>query len=241
MGLPLKIAIGVVGLAALLTTGCSSGVGTDSVDPAADIASDSTRALELEITAADLQQIDATGQTVGIAWEMQTSVGEASPVLWLAVEPVEQTEITWSTDDGMKLYATTTALQAGATIEIASETQVTLSSSYIFENGAFAAGSAGPVDQVTVQVDTQGIYAFGLSAPVVVNGVRLEAPYGAVAASPNESISMAGTGNVFVFLTSEKTGTVLSQIPSNTLRIDMTNQTNASVVFDEPSATFHIT
>jgi len=101
-------------------------------------------------------------------------------VAWLAFQPLESNQITWT--ENYYLYATTTTLQDGVQIAMTSQTQEPAQAGWIytFSEGQFsgASGTGG-----TFNVDNQmsaNDFSFGLAQSATVNNTTTFAPLNAV-------------------------------------------------------------
>ncbi|BAW79795.1 hypothetical conserved protein [Candidatus Nitrosoglobus terrae] len=162
--------------------------------------------LQLLIDEKDLPVIKGAGQYITLA----KPVNSNSPnVIWLSVDPFSSTEVSWQEQYG--IYASTTAVQQGATITKLSETGIpaqdgayyTLSASAVFTGpyfnesvpaGTWAAQNSVPYSQY------QSL-TFGLSQSALVNQKPINRkPLSAASVLANQSIEMTPFTNIYVWL-----------------------------------------
>jgi hypothetical protein len=203
--------------------------------------------LEIDITidAAGVEAINQAGQTVTIVQSVVSDpLGSGNlPVAWLAFSPLESNIITWEQD--YSLYATTTVLQNGATIQMTSQTEGAAVEGvvYSFSEGVFTGGNPGSAD--TYNVDNQessNSFSFGMAQEATVNGTETMAPLNAVPVLADESVSFTPELQISVFLSSAtNNGSVLSQVAGNACTFTLTSQTpTANLGFDDASNTFFV-
>ncbi len=200
--------------------------------------------ISIAIDDAGLQKIYAAGQSVTLVKSVVANPLSSGnlPVAWLAFQPLESNQITWV--ENYYMYATTTVLQSGATIQMTSQTQAPVQEGwmYTFEQGQFS-GSSGTGD--TFNVDNQmsnGFFNFGLAQQATVNNVSTLAPLNAQPVLYNESASFTPIETISIFLSSySNNGVVISQVASNALVVQLTSQSpTASVGFNDATNTFYL-
>jgi hypothetical protein len=150
--------------------------------------------------------------------------------------------VTWV--ESYAIFATTTPLQAGATIAETAMTGAPVQAgwTYTFQNGRFEGASGGASGSFNVVNQQSGAFSFGLSQQASVNNVQVNAPLNATPVLFSASASFVPEATVSVFLSSSmNNGVVLSQVPYNALTISLTLQNpTANIGFDDSNETFYL-
>lgn len=164
------------------------------------------------------------------------------PIAWVAFQPLQQNQISWQ--EQYSMYATTTALQAGATIVMTSQTTQPIQTgwTYTFAQGQFQGTSGGSQSTFNLSNQQQGSFSFGLSQTAVVNNVQVTAPLNAVPVAFNMNATFTPLETISLFLASySNNGSVISQVASNALVITLSSQNPvANVGFNDQSNTFYL-
>jgi len=165
------------------------------------------------------------------------------PIAWLTFQPFQQNSVIWQQE--YNLYATTTALKAGATIKMTSITDppAELGWIYTFSNAVFSGQQAtGSTFNVTNQASTPANLNFGLAQVANVNGVPVNAPLNSVPILFNEAGSFTPVEQVSIFLSSySNNGVVISQVAGDALTVTLSSQNStANVGFDDSTNTFYL-
>ena len=198
--------------------------------------------LSIAIDQAGVQQIYNLQQAITIVKSVVSSplVTGNLPVAWIQFMPMEENTVTWI--ENYNLYASTSSLQAGATIQQTSITGVPIQTgwTYTFQNGVFTGASGGAGGSFNMQNEQGGTLSFGLSQQAMVNNVPVNAPLNAVPVGNNELASFTPEEKVSIFLSSMvNNGVVLSQVASNALPVTLTSQNpTASIGFTDSNNTF---
>ncbi|RQS11956.1 hypothetical protein DIE07_10255 [Burkholderia sp. Bp9002] len=164
------------------------------------------------------------------------------PIAWIAFQPLQQNQITWQ--EQYTMYASTTVLQAGATIQMTSQSTAPVQTGwlYTFQNGQFNGASGGGASTFNLQNEQQGNFSFGLAQTAIVNNVQVNAPLNAVSVPYNMSATFTPQEQLSLFLASySNNGSVISQVASNALVITLSSQNPyASVGFNDATNTFYL-
>jgi len=204
--------------------------------------------LNFQLDAASVQKINSAAQTITLVKSVRSSVMSAQSssdllVAWLTFRPLMYDTVTWI--DAYGLYATTQALQAGATIRMTSVSEGTIQRGwlYTFENGVFN-GQSGSGTTFNVQ-DGDSSYpmlTFGLAQQATVNGQIVYAPLNGVPALYNQQASFWPLEALSIFLSSyDDNGVVISRIPGSALVVELTAQNPAANIgFNSADNTFYL-
>ena len=200
--------------------------------------------LNISIDSAGLSQIYAANQAITIVKSVVTnplSTGNL-PIAWIQFQPLQENLVTWQ--ESYNIYATTTALQAGATIVQTSVTGVPVQTgwTYLFSKGQFAGSQGGPSGTFNMTNQQGGLFNFGLSQQAIVNNVPVMAPLNAIPVLNNEGASFTPEETISIFLSNAvNNGVVLSQVASNALVVTLTSQSaSANIGFTDSNNTFYL-
>lgn len=202
-----------------------------------------TYTLNLAVDDQGLKQISESGQKVTVV----KSVGQGNSVAWLLFEPLESNVITW--EETYSVYASATNNQAGATIQTQSTKVASGGNTYTFENGSFSSGVAGlgPTDygvdnqDSAVVIDGSPMITSGLYQGAVINGNNTAAPLNAVSVLFNETATFTPIETIKVFLSSyDNNGMVISSVAGDALTVTYTDNTVASIAFNDATNTFEM-
>lgn len=202
--------------------------------------------INIDIDEAGLRSIYAAGQAVTFVKSVVSDpLGSGNlPIAWLAFQPFEVNQVSWI--ETYYLYATTTTLQAGATIVMTSQTGEPVQPGliYTFSQGQFDNGvSGGAPDTYNLNNQSQvPNLDFGLAQSASVNNVQTFAPLNAVPVLFNEQASFTPEETLSIFLSSTtNNGSVLSQIASNALEVTLSSQNPVvNLGFNDASNTFYV-
>jgi hypothetical protein len=200
--------------------------------------------LTIDIDSGDLQQLYDANQAITIVKSVvsQPLASGNLPIAWVHFQPLQTNVVTWITD--YYIYATTTAIQAGASITRTSLTGVPVQPAYTYtlKQGAFATTQGGPAGTFNACNEQGQMLGFGLSQKAMVNNVMTDAPLNVVPVLNNESVTFTPEETVSIFLSNVvNNGVVLSQVASNALSVVLTSQQpSASIGFDGGSNSFHL-
>lgn len=176
--------------------------------------------LNIDIDAADLATIHAAGEQVVIT--KQTGGGDTS-VAWVAFKPLTNNTVTW--EDTYWLYASTSQVENGATINMMSQAPA-LETKQIGFDTVFSGAKAGTVlPQGTYGVlnsdqDNRAM-VFGLAQAANVSGTGFPAsPINASLVPKNQPATFTPLDVVQVFLASHTSnGMVITNITSDALTV----------------------
>ncbi|AOJ71383.1 MULTISPECIES: hypothetical protein [Burkholderia] len=164
------------------------------------------------------------------------------PIAWVTFQPLQLNQISWQ--EQYTMYATTTVLQAGATIMMTSQTGAPIQTgwTYTFERAQFTGADGGSPSTFNLLNSQAGNFSFGLAQQAVVNNVPVAAPLNAVPVAYNMRASFTPIENLSLFLASySNNGSVISQVASNALPITLSTQNPAAQVgFNERTNTFYL-
>lgn len=164
------------------------------------------------------------------------------PIAWVAFQPLQQNQVSWQ--EQFTMYATTTVLQAGATIVMTSQTNTPVQTgwTYTFEQGQFNGVSGGSQSTFNLANQQNGNFNFGLAQQAIVNNVQVTAPLNAIPVPYNMSATFTPLETISLFLASySNNGSVISQVASNALVITLSSQNPvAQVGFNDATNTFYL-
>ena len=200
--------------------------------------------INLDIDDAGLSKIYGASQSVTLVKSVVSNPLATGnlPIAWLSFQPLESNQIVWV--ENYFLYASTTVLQSGATINMTSQTggPVQPGWMYSFAQGQFVSASGtGSTFNVDNNTST-GSFNFGLAQQATVNNVSTLAPLNAQAVLYNEEASFTPIETISVFLSSySNNGVVISQVASNALTVQLTSQSpTVSLGFNDATNTFYV-
>ncbi len=200
--------------------------------------------LNISIDQAGVQQIYAQGQAITIVKSVVSApLGTGNlPVAWLNFKPLEENQVTWI--ENYNIYASTTSLTAGATIQQTSVTGAPVQTAwtYTFQDGVFTGAAGGSASTFNMMNEQGGIYTCGLSQQATINGATVDAPLNAIPVGNNESATFTPEETVSIFLAnSVNNGVVLSQVASNALTVTLSSQNPAAKIgFTDSTNTFFL-
>ncbi len=164
------------------------------------------------------------------------------PIAWVTFQPLQLNQISWQ--EQYTMYATTTILQAGATITMTSQTGAPIQAgwTYTFERAQFNGADGGNPTTYNLVNNQAGSFSFGLAQQAIVNNVPVVAPLNAVPVAYNMRASFTPIENLSLFLASySNNGSVISQVASNALPVALSSQSPiANVGFNDRTNTFYL-
>ncbi|MBN8738755.1 MAG: hypothetical protein BGP24_12550 [Lysobacterales bacterium 69-70] len=180
--------------------------------------------LQLLIDPTDLSVIRTAGQRITLAKPVNS---DSSPnVIWLSIDPFQSTEVQWSEEYG--IYASTTAVQQGASITKLSETGVPAQdgASYSFTsaatfNGPFSSGSVARGSygaQNDMPNSNYPMLTFGLTQSALINQKPAERkPISATPVLATQFANMTPFSTVYIWLQSQfSSETIITKITGKT-------------------------
>lgn len=200
--------------------------------------------LNIAIDSQGLSNIYAAGQAITIVKSVVSNPLASGnlPVAWLNFQPLEQNSVTWI--ENYNIYATSTQLNAGATIVQTSVTGAPVQTgwTYTFAQGQFTGAQGGSTGTFNMANQQGGMFNFGLSQQAIVNNVPVMAPLNAIPVLNNESATFTPKETVSIFLSnSVNNGVVLSQVASNALAVTLTSQNaTANIGFNDGKNSFYL-
>jgi hypothetical protein len=200
--------------------------------------------LNISIDDAGLKQIAALGQSVTVVKStiVNPLVSGNLPVAWLTWKPWESNIVSWQ--EIYSMYASTTVLQAGATIAMTSHTPAPVQLGYMntFQSGYFINAAGGGTSTFNLTNLGGGSYNFGLSQQAIVNGTTVNAPLCAVPVGNDEQATFTPEVTVSIFLSSySNNGVVISQVAGNACIVTLSSQTpTANIGFTDSTNTFYL-
>jgi hypothetical protein len=201
--------------------------------------------VNLSIDNAGLQSIYAAGQSVTFVKSVVSNpvAGGNLPIAWLTFQPFQSNQVIWI--ENYSLYASTTMLQSGATINMTSTTMgpAQLGWLYSFQNGIFTGQSgSGSTFNTANQANSPSILNFGLAQTANVNGVSVTAPLNAVPVLYNQQATFTPLEQISIFLSSyQNNGVVISQVAGNALNVTLSSQNpTANVGFNDATNSFYL-
>ncbi len=195
--------------------------------------------LNVSINSQDVQEINSASQKIVIVKQVGGSSGQ--PVAWVSFSPFENNVVSWETSYGV--YASSTEIQSGATINKTSAVNpATAEIVYPFENGTFGNPTSGDVSSNSYSISNKysNQFTFGLAQSVTANGNKFEAsPLNAVQVLSKQNATFTPIEKIAVFLRANfNNGVVISEIASNALDIDLTQQSNVNIRYDKALGQF---
>jgi hypothetical protein len=200
--------------------------------------------LNISIDQPGCQQIYKANQAITIVKSVVANPLASGnlPVAWINFQPLEENSVTWV--ENYNIYATTTALTAGATIVQTSVTGAPVQTGwlYTFAEGGFTGASGGAAGTFNMQNEQGGMLNFGLSQQAMANNVPVNAPLNSIPVGNDESASFTPEETVSIFLAnSVNNGVVLSQVASNALVVTLSSQNAiANIGFTDSNNTFYL-
>jgi hypothetical protein len=200
--------------------------------------------VNISIDSTGLTNIYAAGQAVTLVKSVvsQPLVSGNLPVAWINFQPFQQNAVSWV--ENYNLYATTTALQAGAKIVQTSVTGAPVVTGFVYDfaQGFFTGHQGGASGTFNMNNLQQGMFSFGLSQQAMVNNVPVIAPLNAIPVLYNQMATFTPKENVSIFLSNIiDNGIVLSQVASNALTVTLTSQSPmANIAFNDSTNTFYL-
>lgn len=201
-----------------------------------------TYTLNIQIDDAGLQAITQSGQKVTIVKSVPRG-GES--VAWILFPPLEMNMITWTEE--YSVYASTTNIQAGATIETQSLKCAAGGNMYPFENSQFKNGirDLEPTQYGVQNLDPDirtgpvAMITSGLYQGAMVNGEESVSPLNAIGVLYNENAIFTPIETIQVYLSLyQHNGQIISEVSSNALTVQFTNQTTQTIHFNDRTNTF---
>lgn len=200
--------------------------------------------LNISIDSTALGHIYGAGQAVTLVKSVVSNPLASGnlPVAWVSFSPLQENAVTWQ--ESYNIYATTTVLNAGATIVQTSVTGTPVQTGWIytFAQGFFIGAQGGAATTYNMTNQQNGSFSFGLSQQAMINNVMVNAPLNAIPVLYNEGASFTPEENVSIFLSnSVNNGVVLSQVASNALAVTLTSQNpTANIGFNDATNTFYL-
>jgi hypothetical protein len=209
-----------------------------------DILSQMTFTLDIAISAPDVTKIRNAGQSVTLVRSVFGEVGlmsvEAKAIVaWLAFQPFQSNQVSW-TGTGT-VYGTASTLAPGDQIlaNAVCDQEAQAGFLYTLKDGTF---SVTPHPGPYIYVENQNAsppFSFGLLQKATVNSPGTPAAVNALQVLFNEQAYFGISNDVKIFLAScAGGGTVLAQIPDNALTVQLTAQAPAANIGFNGSAFF---
>jgi hypothetical protein len=194
--------------------------------------------LVIQISNAGLKTIQDASQQVALV----KATASALPVVWVAFDPESDNTITW--EENYFVYASTTHIDAGATIATMSTEPAQGGNTYMFQGGDFPSYKGGlPLTQYGVfNNDTRPQFkeiTAGLAQVAQGVGEGQPTPLNATIVPFNETGLYTPIEKVQVFAeASMNNGLVLSQVDGSALLVDFTTDPSQVIHYDDASNTF---
>ncbi|NLR74231.1 hypothetical protein [Leeia aquatica] len=195
--------------------------------------------LNIDFAATDLGTLLSAGENVVITKTVNGSAG--SSVAWVTFSPLEQNTVSWT--DSYTLYASTSSVQNGATINMLSQAPGAETMQLPFTNlASFGAATPG----LTLPVDTYGLVnqylrqpamTFGLAQEANVSGTGLPAsPINAALVPMNHQATFQPLEIIQVFMQANiDSGMVLTEVYSNTIDLTFGAGVNEQTIVYSPA------
>lgn len=200
--------------------------------------------LNISFNESDLDLIYSTGEKVVIV--KHTEGNADSQVAWVTFSPLMYNTIDWTND--FAVYASTTDLQNGATINMMSNKMASTQILYNFKNGYFK----DPTPDENIGANTYAIMnnylnkkalTFGLAQSVVVNDEAFpNKPINGILVPYGQTAQMTPIEKIDIYLMCDiETSTVVSKITSPVLTITYTaEETCHSIEYNGNSGKFFL-
>lgn len=197
--------------------------------------------LAIKFDNAGLAALHAAGQLVTLV----KSVQGGSPVAWVSFKPMESNTVTWT--ESYSVYASSTLVEDGAQISTQSTQPANGGNTYKFDSGIFSSGTPGlPPTQYGVQnadpdfkIGSTAMVTSGLYQGAVVNGQSTKSPLNAVGVLYSETGKFTPVEKVQVFASNyQNNGLVISQVSSEALLVDLTNQADQTIHYNDATNQF---
>jgi len=199
--------------------------------------------IDITIDQTGVEQINSSGQKVTLVQSVVSDPLETGnlPIAWLAFSPLEQNVVSWQ--ENYYIYATTTQVQSGATIQMTSQTSGAAQEGflYTFANGIFTGAAGGGADTFNAKNAMSSAFGMGLAQQAMVNNVQTFAPLNVSTVLANENASFTPEITLSVFLSSvQNNGSVLSQVAGNAFSFTLTSQApSINLDFNDSTNTFY--
>ena len=191
-------------------------------------------ALNFNLTSENVKTIKGVNQSITIV-KSTVQASQEQPVAWIAFPPMESISVTWTED--YFIYASDTAIDAGATIKESSITDdpVETTQLYTFDGGTFKAGPGGESAAFDAFNSGAQTYTLGLAQVAKINNKPVAAPISASSVLSNENVSFQPRVKISVFLSATTdNGVVLSKIQGAVYEFELSlSNTSIALVFDE--------
>jgi len=197
--------------------------------------------IDINIDQNGVESINSTGQKVTLVQSVVSNPPSSDIVAWLAFSPLESNLVSW--EEEYYVYATTTEVQSGATIQMTSQTEsaAQLGWTYTFQNGIFTGASGGEDTAYNANNQQGGTYGMGLAQYAMVNNVQTFAPLSVVDVLNNETADFTPEIQLSIFLSaSQDNGSVISQVAGNAYSFTLSSSSpSISLDFNDTSNTFY--
>jgi len=197
--------------------------------------------IDITIDQDGVEAINSSGQKVTLVQSVVSNPPSSDIVAWLAFSPLESNLVTWQEE--YYIYATTTEVQSGATIQMTSQTEsaAQLGWTYTFANGIFNGASGGDGTAYNANNQQGGTYGMGLAQQAMVNNVQTFAPLSVVDVLNDETANFTPEIQLSIFLSaSQNNGSVLSQVAGNAYSFTLSSSVpSISLDFNDTTNTFY--
>jgi len=200
--------------------------------------------LTLDFDNAGLDVLHSSNEHVTIIKAVGSNSGGASTV-WISFKPAEHNVVTWTESYG--LYASSTSVQNGATIEESSNVTAQQGTVYTFNDSLYFAGPAPSTDPSQKSayslVNSSGqAFTFGLTQTALVNGNQVSSILNAVTVPNGQQASFSPIVTLTVGVSATLNNGVVQTDISNfgTTVPYQAGATSAKVKFFSANSTFAI-
>ncbi len=186
-----------------------------------------TFSLYISISAADLNQIMMTGNSVQVYSMTETGTN----VVWLSFSPMMQNTITWTGD--YQVYVSSTQVQNGAVIIVMDAADAMPQQQYTWTGGNFMVQPAPSLGGTQYMLANNGTMpapnaTMGLAKQAAVNGMQIGyAPVNAIAIPTNSNTITGYTTQVYVALGTGRNGTITTNLPQGGCYVNYNNGTTS--------------
>ena len=193
--------------------------------------------LNISIDSTAVKTINQSGQRVTLVKSKKSGA-----LAWVTFKPMENNLVTW--EENYLIYATTTALQEGAVLNLESQTDqaVQTGSVYTLKDGVFTKGDGGAPGVFTAMNQDADGESFGLAQTAIIHGKPVLAPLNAIPVNHNQHVTFEPIETVSIYLSDiQDNGVVISDVTSDSLAVELTSETpNAKIGFNDASNTFFL-
>jgi len=194
--------------------------------------------LNISIDSAAVRTINQTRQRVTLV----KSKAGGTTLAWVTFKPMENNLVTW--EENYLIYATTTALQEGAVLDLQSQTDLPVQTGFVYtlQDGVFNKGDGGTKGLFAAVNQDENGENFGLAQTAIIHGKSVLAPLNAIPVNHNQNVTFEPIETVSIYLSNiQDNGVVISDVSGDALTVELTSVApNATIGFNDGSNTFFL-